>query len=139
MNGFNRVADDEDNWLHGPRSLPPTPQDFAASLWSEVNALKDAISMLARDRPWQKTIDFVDEIEGKLPDEERAVIKRSVERQSREAAQVTVTPVSTIQHCIPCSLNPKMPPGVCISLESNEGKVDTERDEIESPSAGMGF
>ena len=24
MNGFDRVADGEDNWFHGPRSLPPT-------------------------------------------------------------------------------------------------------------------
>ena len=26
MNGFDRVADGEDNWFHGPRSLPPTPE-----------------------------------------------------------------------------------------------------------------
>ena len=66
-------------------------------------------------------------------------IKWYVERGSREAAQVTVTPVSTVQHCIPCSLNPEMPPDVCLSLESNEGKVDPERDKLESPSAGTGF
>ena len=24
MNGFDRVADGEDKWSHGPRSLPPT-------------------------------------------------------------------------------------------------------------------
>ena len=27
MNGFDRGADGEDNWFHGPRSLPPTPED----------------------------------------------------------------------------------------------------------------
>ena len=32
MNGFDRVADGEDNWFHGPRSLPPTPEKFAADL-----------------------------------------------------------------------------------------------------------
>ena len=32
MNGFDRVADDEDNWFHDPRSLPATPQEFIASL-----------------------------------------------------------------------------------------------------------
>ena len=32
MNGFDRVADGEDNWFHGPRSLPPTPETFAADL-----------------------------------------------------------------------------------------------------------
>ena len=60
MNGFDRVADGEDNWFHGPRSLPPTPEEFAADLWCEVNALKDAISMPARTRLWQKTTEFVD-------------------------------------------------------------------------------
>ena len=70
MNGFDRVADGEDNWFHGPRSLPPIPEEFAADLWSEVNALKDAISMPARTRPWQKTMEFVDGLQGKLPDED---------------------------------------------------------------------
>ena len=101
MNGFDRVADGEDNWFHGSRSLPLTPQEFTASLWSEVNALKDAISMPARTRPWQKTMEFVKGLKGDLPDEEFAAIKRYVERRSREAARVIVTPVSTVQHCIP--------------------------------------
>ena len=65
MNGFDRVADGEDSWFHGPRSLLPTPQYFIASLWSEVNALKDTISMPARTRPWQKTMKFVDGLKGK--------------------------------------------------------------------------
>ena len=67
------------------------------------------------------------------------MIKRYVERRSREAAQVTVTPVSTVQHCIPRSLNPEMTPDVCINLESNEGKMDPELKKLESPSAGTGF
>ena len=48
MNGFDRVADDEKNWFGNHRSLPPTPEQYTASLWSEVDALKDAISMPAR-------------------------------------------------------------------------------------------
>ena len=56
MKGFDRVADGEDNWFHGPRSLPPTPEEFTENLWCEMNALKDTISMPARTRPWQKTI-----------------------------------------------------------------------------------
>ena len=40
MNGFDRVADGEDNWFHGPCSPPPTLEKFAADLWCEVNALK---------------------------------------------------------------------------------------------------
>ena len=139
MNGFDRVADGEDDWFHDPRSLPPTPEEFAAALWSKVNELKNAISMPTKTRPWQKTMGFVDELKGKLPDEELAVIKRYVERRSREAAQVTVTPVSTVQHCIPRSLNPKMPPDVCMSLESNEGKMNPELTELKSPSAGTGL
>ena len=42
-------------------------------------------------RPWQKTIDFVDGLKRKLPDEELAVIKRYVEKRSREASQVQMT------------------------------------------------
>ena len=30
MNGFDRVADGEDIWCHGPRSLPPTPEEHDA-------------------------------------------------------------------------------------------------------------
>ena len=63
----------------------------------------------------------MDGLKGKLPDEELAVIKRYVEKRSREAAQaqVTVTPVDTVQHCSPCPLNPEMPPDVCMGWESN--------------------
>ena len=80
INGFDRIADGEDNWFNGPRSLPPTPEEFVANLWCEVNAIKDTISMPALTTPWQKTIELVDELKGKLPDEELAVIKRYVEK-----------------------------------------------------------
>ena len=139
MNGFDRVADGEDHWFHSPRSLPPTPEEFAADLWCEVNALKDAISMPAWTRLCQKTTKFVDGLKGKLPNEELAVIKRYVEKRSREAAQMTVTPVDTVQYCSPCQLNPEMPPDVCMRLESNEGKMDPELKELESPSASTGL
>ena len=100
-NGFDRVADGEDDWFHGPRPLPPTPEQFTQSLWSEVNALKEEISMPART-PWQKTMGFVDGLQERLPDAELVVIKRYVERRSREEAQaqITVTPVDTVQHCM---------------------------------------
>ena len=32
MNGFDRVADGENNWFYSPRSLPPTPEKFTADL-----------------------------------------------------------------------------------------------------------
>ena len=40
MNGFDRAVDGEDNWFHGPRSLPPPPEGFTESLWCKVNELK---------------------------------------------------------------------------------------------------
>ena len=109
-----------------------------------MQKLKDAISMLAEDtvtRSWQKTIDFVDGLKGKLPDEEFAVIKRYVENRSREAAQaqVTVTPVDTVQHCSPCPLDPEPSSSVYVKLESSEGKMGPELKELESPSAGTGL
>ena len=92
-------------------------------------------------RPWQKTMDFVDGLKGKLPDEELAVINRYVEKRSREAAQaqVAVTPDDTVQHCSPCSPNTDMPSDVCFKLKSNKGKMDSERGELESSSACTGL
>ena len=134
MNGFDRVVDGEDNWLHA-RSLPPTPQEFNASLRSALQTLKDAISM-----PRQKVINLINEIEqGKVSDEEFAVLKRLVEKRGREAAQVTITLMDTVQHCSPCPLNPGPSPDVCVKLESNEGRMDPDRGELESSSAGTGL
>ena len=94
-NGFDRIA--ADDYLWASRQLPLTPEQFTQSLWSEVNALKDAISMPART-PWQKTIEFVDGLKGKLPDWELAEIKRYVEKRCREETeeQMTVTLVDTV-------------------------------------------
>ena len=78
MNGFDRIAADDNQ--RASRPLPLTPEQFTQSLWSEVNALRDEISMPADTRPWQKTMEFVDGLKGKLPDEELAAIKRYVER-----------------------------------------------------------
>ena len=143
MNGFDRVMEGEENWFHGHRSLPLTPEQYTASLKSELQKLKNAISMPAETetRPWQKTMDFVDGLKGKLPNEELAVIKRYVEKRSREAAQtqMTVTPVNTVQHSSPCPPNPDMPSDVCFRLESSESKMGPELKELESPSAGTGL
>ena len=137
MNGFDRTADGEDNWFHGPRSLPPTPEEVTASLRSDLQELKDAILV-----PRQKFRNLINAFEqGKVSDEEIAILKRLVEKQSREAAQaqVTVTPVDTVQHCSPYPLNLEMPPDVCMRSESNEGNMDPELKELKSPSAGMGL
>ena len=76
--------DRDDSWMHGTRPL--SPQEFTASLWSDLQELKDAISMSGRARPWQKAKELLDGLEGDLLDEELATIRRYVERRSREAA-----------------------------------------------------
>ena len=135
INGFDRVVDGEDNWFHGHRSLPLTPREFTESLWSEVNTLKDAISM-----PRQKVRNVMNEIEqGKVSDEEFAILKRLVEKRDREAAQVTVTPVDTVQYCSSNPQTPEPSPDEGANLENNKGRMDPERGELESPSAGTGF
>ena len=127
----------EESCFYIHRSLPPTPEQYYAGLWSEANALKGAISMPART-PWQKTMEFVDGVQGRLPDEELAVIKRNVERRSREEAQaqMTATPVDTVQHCSPISQTPEPPSGVHFNLENEERM---EVDELKSSSAGTGL
>ena len=136
MNGFDRVADGENNWFHGPRSLPPTPKTFAADLWCEVNALKDAISL-----PRQKNSNLIGAIEqGKVSDKGFAILKRLMEKLDREAVQVTATQVNTVQHSSPCPLDLESSPDVCIDLQNNEGRMDPEmEEELESPSAGTGL
>ena len=69
------------------------------------------------------------------------MIKRYVDKRSREAmqAQVTVTPDDTVQHCSPYSLDPKPSSSVCVKLGNNEGKMDPERGELKSSSAGTGL
>ena len=85
-------------------------------------------------------MEFFDGLKGDLPDEELAAIKRYVEKRSREAAQVTVTPVSTVQHCIPRSLNPEIPLDVHVNMEENdEGRMNPELTELEPSSAGTGL
>ena len=69
------------------------------------------------------------------------MIKRYVERRSREAAQaqVTVTPVSTVQYCSPSPQTLEPSPDVCVKLKNNEGRMDPEQGELEPPSAGTGL
>ena len=112
-----------------------------------MKALKDAISMPAENtvtRPRQKTMDVVDgrrsdSLDELLANFEFARIKECVEKRSREAAQVTVTPVDTVQHSSPCPLDPAPSSSVYVKLESSEGKMGPELKEIESPLAGTSF
>ena len=109
------------------------------SLWAEVDALKEAISMPART-PWQKTAEFVDGLKGKLPDWELAEIKRYVEKRCRKEAQAQMTakPDGTVQYCSPCTPNPDTPSDVCFNLE-NEGTMSQELEELTPSSAGTGL
>ena len=79
-----------------------------------------AISMSGRVRSWQKAKERLDGLEGDIPDEDLAAIKRYVERRSHEAAKVTVTPVSTLQHCIPRLSPPEIPSNMCVHMEKKE-------------------
>ena len=80
--------------------------------------------------------DAIGQSTANMTDEEFAVLKRLVEKRDREAAQVTVTPVSTVEHCIPRSLTTEISIGTRICMESSEGKMDPEPTKLESPSAG---
>ena len=149
--GYDRTAADDNQWVSRP--LPLTPEQFPQSLWSELNALRDAILMAEGDRFSQRAKSFIKEIgqgtvnstdaigqtTANMTDEEFPILKRLVEKRDREAAQVTVTLVSTVQHCIPRSLTPEISIGTRICIESNEGKMDPEPTELEPPSAGTGL
>ena len=138
-NGFDRVEAVEKNRFGDHRSLPPTPEQYYASLWAEVDALKEAISMPAR-APWQKTAEFVDGLKGKFPDWELAEIKRYMEKRCRKEAQAqaqmtAVTRDDAVQHCSPISPNPDTPSDVCLNLE-DEGTMSQELEELTLSSAG---
>ena len=142
-NGFDRVEAVEKNRFGDHRSLPPTPEQYYASLWAEVDALKEAISMPART-PWQKTAEFVDGLKGKLPEWELTEIKRYVEQRCRKEAQAqaqmtAVKRDDTVQHCSPCSPYPDRQSGVHFNLENNEGTMSQELEELTSSSAGTGL
>ena len=132
-NGFDRA---EESYFYVHRSLSPTPEQYYAGLWSEVNALRDAISM-----PRQKVSRLINAIEqGKLSAEEYATLKRLVEKRVRETAQVTaVTRDDTVQHCSPVSQTPEPPSSAYVELENNEGKMGQELEELKSSSAGTGL
>ena len=92
-------------------------------------------------------MDVVDGRRSGSPDEllanfEFTRIRENVEKRGRDEvaqAQVTVTPVDTVQHCSLCSPNPDMPSGVYFRLENTEGDMGPELDELKSSSAGTGF
>ena len=137
-NGFDRVEAVEKYWFGDHRSLPPTPEQYYAGLWLEVNALRDVISIPAESRPRQK--DSMDELLAKF---EYAEIKRCMDKRCRKEAQaqahMTAKPVGTVQHCSPISPNLDMPSNAFVKLENNEGTMSQELEELTSSSAGKGL
>ena len=113
--------DHDDSWMHDTLLL--SPQAFTANLWSELNALRDAISMPEGDRfspraksfikkIGQGTVNSTDAVRqsvANMKNKEFDILKRLVEKRDREAVQPSVTPVSTAQHCIPRLFNPEIP------------------------------
>ena len=103
--------------MHGTRPL--SPEEFTQSLWPEVNAWKDAISM-----PRQKIRNLISAIkQGKVSDNEFAMLKRLVEKRDSDAAYATFAPVDTARYRSPRSLTPEIPPDVCVSLEERTKRV----------------
>ena len=124
--------DRDDSWMHGTRPLSLV--ELTANLWSEMNALKDAISM-----PRQKVRNLISAIEqGKVSDEESAMLKRLVEKQDRDAVHATAAQVDTAKYRSPRSLTPEISIGTRICMESNEGEMDPEQTELEPPSESAG-
>ena len=90
--------------------------------------------------PRQKASNLINAIEqGEVSDEEFAILKRLVEKRDREAVQVSVTQVNTVQHSSPYPLDPEPSPSVYVEFENAEGKMGLELEELESPSAGTGL
>ena len=93
--GFDRIADDDNQWASRP--LPPTPEQFTVSLWSDLlNDLKDVTWLYGKDGSSHRAKNFIyDIVQGTVSftDEEFARIKRFVERRGRDAAHVTVASI----------------------------------------------
>ena len=132
--GFVQIADDDNQWASRP--VPPTPEKFTASLWSDLNELKDAVSLSGKDGSSQRAKSFIKKIgQGTMSftDEEFARIKRFVERRGRDSAHVTVAAsIDTALPCSPRSRRSKISSDVCVSLEKDEeGRMDPEPDQLE--------
>ena len=100
--------------------------------------------MSGKDRSRQTVQSFVNELEqgtASLTDEELARLERMiVERRGRAAAHMVVAPIDTTQPCNPQSCSSKSSFDARVYIERNdEGRMDLERGQLESPSAGTGL
>ena len=70
--------------------------------------------------------------QGKVSEDEVAMLKRLVEKRDRDAAHATVAPVDTAKYRGPRSLTPEMPSDVCVHMDKKEaGTMDPEQDQLE--------
>ena len=69
------------------------------------------------------------------------MLKRMVEeKRGRDAPHVTVVSIDSAYYCSTRSRSPEISFDACVCMEKNdEGRMDPERDQLESPSAGRGF
>ena len=71
------------------------------------------------------------------------MLNRFVERRSRDAAHATVASINTAQYCSPRSHAPEtsFDTCACVDMEKKdeEGRMNPEPTELESPSAGTGL
>ena len=140
-NGFDKCDERDKQWAHSP--LPPTPEQTTVRMWAEVNALKEAILMSGKDRSKpgvEISINGLEQGTASLTDEEFIRLERMIrERRGRAAAHVVVAPIDTAQHCSPRS-SPEISFGGHVYMKgNNEGRINLERDQLESPSAGTRF
>ena len=139
--GFDRCDVRNEQWVHDP--LPPALEQTTANMWAEVNTLKKVISISGKDRSRQRVESFIDELAqgtASLTDEEFARLERMiVERRGRAAAHVVVAPIDTTQPCNPQLRSSKISFDARVCIEgNNEGRMDPERNQLESTSAGTG-
>ena len=99
--------------------------------------------MSGKERSKQRVVSFISELEqgtASLTDKEFTRLERMIrERRGRAAAHVVVAPIDTAQPCNPRSSS-EISFDVRVHMEgNNEGRMDPERGQLESPSAGTGF
>ena len=118
--------DRDDGWMHGTRPL--SPKEFTTNVWSELNALKDAISM-----PRQKVRNLISATERcKVSDDDFAMFKRLVEKRDHDAVHATIAAVDTAQYRSIRSMTPETSSDVCVHVEKKEaGMMDPGQDQLE--------
>ena len=111
-------------------------------MWADVNALNKVISMPEKYRSRQRVGSFFNEIEqgtANLTDKEFARLEQMImERRHRAAAHVVVAPMDTAQPCNPRSSSERLFDAHVYMEGNTQGRMDTERGQLEPSLAGTG-